>query len=73
MDNIKASLADLNLTMEDIVKCTVMIDDMSDWPAFNVIYKSYFDGQFPARSAFGVDGLALGASVEVECVAYRDI
>ena len=55
----------------DVVKCTVMLDDMKDGPAFNKIYVTYFaDGQFPARSAFGADGLALGALVEVECWAY---
>jgi reactive intermediate/imine deaminase len=71
MDNIQASLAELDLTMADIVKCTIMIDDMSDWPAFNAVYASYFDGRYPARSAFGADGLALGALVEVECIAKR--
>jgi 2-iminobutanoate/2-iminopropanoate deaminase len=48
-----------------------MLDDMKDWPAFNKVYVTYFpDGKFPARSAFGADGLALGALVEVECIAY---
>jgi 2-iminobutanoate/2-iminopropanoate deaminase len=49
----------------------VMLDNMADWPKFNPIYASYFpDGKFPARSALGADGLALGALVEVECLAY---
>lgn len=70
MENIKAALARRDLTFADVVKCTVMIDDMADWPAFNTVYAEYFDGEFPARSAFGADGLALGAAVEVECIAH---
>ena len=58
-------------SMDDVVKCTVMLDDMADWPAFNKVYITYFKpGRLPARSAFGADGLALGAKLEVECMAY---
>ena len=71
MDNIGAVLKRSNLGWGDVVKCTVMLDNMADWPAFNKVYVTYFpDGKFPARSAFGADGLALGALVEVECVAF---
>ena len=71
MDNLGAALKAAGLGWGDVVKCTVMLDDMKDWPAFNTIYRTYFpDGKFPARSAFGADGLALGALLEVECVAH---
>jgi len=71
MENIGAILKGQGLGFGDVVKCTVMLDDMKDWPAFNKIYVTYFpDGKFPARSAFGADGLALGALVEVECWAH---
>ena len=71
MDNLAAGLKSAGLGWSDVVKCTVMLDDMKDWPAFNKVYVTYFpDGKFPARSAFGADGLALGALVEVECIAY---
>lgn len=74
MDNIVAALKEQNLTTADIVKCTVMIDDMAKWPAFNTIYRSYFpSGKFPARSAFGADGLAMGAALEVDCIAYAPL
>lgn len=70
MDNIKDLLASRGLDMGDLVKCTVMLADMGDWPAFNDVYRTYFEnGRFPARSAFGASGLALGARVEVECIA----
>ena len=71
MDNLGAGLKAAGLGWSDVVKCTVMLDDMKDWPAFNQVYVTYFtDGKFPARSAFGADGLALGALVEVECIAH---
>jgi reactive intermediate/imine deaminase len=71
MDNIGAVLKGQGLGFGDVVKCTVMLDNMADWPAFNKVYVTYFpDGKFPARSAFGADGLALGALLEVECWAY---
>ena len=71
MDNLGSALKSAGLGWGDVVKCTVMLDDMKDWPAFNQVYVSYFpDGKYPARSAFGADGLALGALVEVECLAY---
>ena len=71
MDNLGAGLKKAGLGWGDVVKCTVMLDDMKDWPAFNQVYVTYFpDGKFPARSAFGTDGLALGALLEVECIAH---
>jgi 2-iminobutanoate/2-iminopropanoate deaminase len=71
MENIGAILKGQGLGFGDVVKCTVMLDDMKAWPAFNKVYVTYFpDGKFPARSAFGADGLALGALVEVECWAH---
>jgi len=71
MDNLGTALKSAGLGWGDVVKCTVMLDDMKDWPAFNKVYVTYFtDGKYPARSAFGADGLALGALVEVECIAF---
>ena len=69
MDNIKTSLEAHGLSMADVVKCTVMLADMKEWGAFNDVYKTYFSGNYPARSAFGSNGLAFNARVEVECLA----
>ena len=69
MENIKASLERYGASMKDIVKCTVMIADIDEWPDFNEVYVTYFPGPKPARSAFGAAGLALGGRVEVECWA----
>ena len=68
MENIRTALEANGYSMGNLVKCTVMLADMADWQAFNEVYKGFFSGDYPARSAFGVNGLALGAKVEVECV-----
>lgn len=72
MENIKTTLEAHGYSMSDLVKCTVMLADIAKWGEFNDIYKTYFKDHFPARSAFGATGLAIGAQVEVECIAYRD-
>src|SRR5690606_12119102 len=58
-------------TLQDVVKCTVFLTDMSEWGAFNEVYREFFRAPFPTRSAVGVAALALDARVEVECLAYK--
>lgn len=71
LDRIGGSLKKAGVGWKNVVRCLVMLENMSDWPAFNMIYASYVDpANLPARSAFGADGLALGALVEVQCDAY---
>jgi reactive intermediate/imine deaminase len=69
LDNIKDVLLKTGSSMERVVKCTVMMADMKEWPAMNEVYKTYFPLAKPARSAFGATALALGARVEIECIA----
>lgn len=70
MDNVATTMRGLDLGMEHLVKCTVFMADLSQWQAFNEIYIQYFEpGRYPARAAFGATELALGAAVEIECVA----
>ena len=69
MTNIRTTLEAHGLSMANLVKCTVMLADMKEWGRFNEIYTTFFDGPKPARSALGANGLALGARVEVECIA----
>lgn len=71
LENIKHILAEAGLTMDHIVKTTVFLNDMSAFAGMNKVYATYFDGSFPARSAFAVRELPKGASVEIECVAVR--
>ena len=70
MDNIKATVEKRGGSMEQLVKCTVFLADIKEWPAFNDVYRGYFKKNFPARSAFATNGLAYNARVEVECIAY---
>ena len=70
MENIKSTLARHGYGMEHLVKCTVMLADIAEWGAFNEMYRPFFKDNYPARSAFAGSGLALGARVEVECLAY---
>ena len=72
MENIKTSLEAHGYALKDLVKCTAMLADIGEWAAFNDVYKTFFSGHFPARSAFATNGLALGARVEVECIAAVD-
>jgi reactive intermediate/imine deaminase len=71
MDNIGAILKRAGAEWDDVVHCTAFLADMKDWAAFNAVYVPYFpSGKMPARSAVGVNGLALGGLVEIECQAY---
>ena len=72
MDNIRRTLEKYGSSMHEVVKCTVMLADMSEWGAMNEVYVTYFKrDRLPARSALGVNGLALGARVEIECWAHK--
>ncbi|HLO21493.1 MAG TPA: RidA family protein [Sphingomicrobium sp.] len=71
MENVGAVLKRAGVGYDRIFHCTAFLADMKDWPAFNKVYLGYFpDGPLPARSAFGANGLALGALLEIECQAY---
>jgi reactive intermediate/imine deaminase len=69
MRNIADVLAKTGSSMDRVVKCTAMLADMREWPAMNTIYATFFPVNKPARSALGANGLALGARVEIECIA----
>jgi len=72
LENIATILQGQGLGLANLVRCTVMLADMAEWPAFNEVYADFFgDLPKPARSAFGCNGLALGARVEIECTAAR--
>jgi len=72
LENIRTVLQGQGLGLEHLVRCTVMLADIAEWPAFNAVYAAFFaDVPMPARSAFGCTGLALGARVEIECTAAR--
>lgn len=69
--NIAAVLADTGLALESVVKTTVYLADMRDFPAVNATYAKHFQADFPARSCVAVAGLPSGALVEIEVIAAR--
>jgi 2-iminobutanoate/2-iminopropanoate deaminase len=69
MENMKAILERNGSSLDHVIKCTVFLADMKEWPVFNEVYRSFFSSHFPARSSLGTTGLAIGARVEIECIA----
>jgi reactive intermediate/imine deaminase len=69
LENIKRTLEKYGSSLENVIKVTVMLADMSEWGEMNKVYVGYFSRNLPARSAFGTSGLALGGRVEIECIA----
>jgi 2-iminobutanoate/2-iminopropanoate deaminase len=68
LENIRAELRRNGLDMNRVAKCTVFLADIAEWPRMNEVYRTFFPGPKPARSAAGASGLALGARVEIECI-----
>lgn len=71
LENIKGVLNHHDLEMKDVVKCTVILADINDFAAFNTVYRTYFQNSPPARTTFAAAGLAVGAKIEIECIAAR--
>jgi 2-iminobutanoate/2-iminopropanoate deaminase len=71
MENLGAVLAAQGLSYDHIVKSTIFLTDLTCFSVVNEVYRSFFTGEYPARSCVQVAALPLGASVEIECVAVR--
>jgi reactive intermediate/imine deaminase len=71
LTNIADVLERHESSLDQVVKCTVMLADIREWGAMNEVYVTFFRSHPPARSAFGTNGLALGARIELECMAVR--
>lgn len=69
LNNVKAILEDNGSSMNSIVKTTVYLANIQDFTKFNEVYQEFFDGNYPARSAFEVGKLPMGALVEIEVIA----
>jgi reactive intermediate/imine deaminase len=71
LTNIADVLQRHGSSLDHVVKCTAMLADMREWSAMNEVYVTFFRSHRPARSAFGTNGLALDARMELECMALR--
>ena len=69
LENIKDTLERCGSSLDNVIKVTVMLADISEWEAMNDVYVEFFAKHKPARSSFGATGLAMKARVEIECAA----
>lgn len=71
LQNVEAVLAAAGLTMADVAKTTVLLADIADFAAVNQVYAEFFAPPYPARAAFQVAALPMGARVEIEAIAIK--
>jgi len=72
LENVAAILASEGLTLDDVLKTTVFLNDIDDFDEFNEAYSEFFDEDPPARSAVGVGAVPKGAAVEIEAIATTE-
>lgn len=70
IENIKVVLEHHGLSLDHVVKCTVILSDINDFSSFNEVYTQYFTKK-PARTTFAASGLALNAKIEIEVIAAK--
>lgn len=73
MENIKSLLESEGLTLENLVKTTILLDDIDNYATMNEVYAGYINGKPPARAAYAVKALPLNAKVEIEAIAYKQV
>jgi 2-iminobutanoate/2-iminopropanoate deaminase len=71
MKNVKAIIEEAGLSMDDILKVTILLADIADFAVVNKVYESFFEGNYPARSCFAARDLPKGAGIEIEAIAGR--
>ncbi len=71
LENAKAILEEAGYTLEDVVKVTVLLDNIEDFKNMNEVYATYFTSNYPARAAYEVAKLPLNAKIEIEMIAYK--
>ena len=70
IENIKAVLEHHGLSLDHVVKCTVVLSDINDFSSFNDVYTQYFTKK-PARTTFAASGLVANAKIEIEVIAAK--
>jgi len=71
LNNVKGTLESAGMTMEDLVSVQIFSSDVADYDAFNSVYRTYFEGEFPARAFIGAGTLLFGARFEIQAIAVR--
>ncbi len=72
LENVKHNLETHGSSMQRVVKCSVFLADIADFETMNGVYREYFPTNKPVRTTVGVNGLPMGARVEIECVGFAD-
>nr|WP_321361047.1 RidA family protein [uncultured Hyphomonas sp.] len=70
-ENIERTLGKFDADLADVVKCSVFLGDMQNYGEMNAAYDAALPDPKPARSTFGAGGLAMGAALEIECIAVK--
>lgn len=71
LKNIGAILKEAGMSYGDVVKTTVLLDDIANFKAVNEVYAEYFTGDKPARACYQVAALPLGVKLEIEAIAVK--
>jgi 2-iminobutanoate/2-iminopropanoate deaminase len=71
LDNVRNTLAAADMTMDDLVSVQIFCSDVAHYDAFNAVYRTYFEGDFPARAFIGAGILLFDARFEVQGIAVR--
>jgi len=69
MENLKAVLMEAGMDFSHVIKSTIFLTDLQDFPEVNTVYGAYFEDKFPARETIEVSGLPKGADVEISMIA----
>jgi 2-iminobutanoate/2-iminopropanoate deaminase len=72
MQNIQALIEEAGMSMKDIVKASIFIKDMGQFPQINSVYAQYFSDDFPARETVQVADLPMGVPIEISCIAIQN-
>lgn len=71
LDNLGHILREAGMDYSNVVKTTVLLDNIADFAAMNAVYATYFSSEMPARMCYEVAKLPMGALVEIDAVAVR--
>ena len=71
LKNLGAILEAAGYNYSDVVKCTCLLNDILDFKAMNEVYAQYFNQNMPARAAYAVEDLPMGALIEIEVIAAK--
>lgn len=72
LENIKALLTEAEMSLTDVVKCSIFLKDLNDFEIVNMVYKSFFTSFPPARETVQVSKLPLDVPIEISCIAVKE-